>query len=656
VTLLRTTERPGDETAGERAAATVGGDAPVQPATDATAHAATDAACASSRRKLELWTTGACYRRLTAILLTERQCRSLEGVPQPPAPPRRDLDEVERAISVLEGRHPEHERSRRETMQAAEERRRFLERELAVRARKRVGRRVVGAAGVLALAAAVGVGWRLFERARSLRAGIARAETPFTAHGLVEIASNELTARERLDVNAPGESCFVAVATGGALVHAREGSTSDEAAGSVGWCACAPGRVTVEVPSSDGGTGIALLRIDAAVLGGPLARPWVDVAPARWAEGGAECADAMLAGWIEARRWPRPAIDDAWLRATSARGELGRAGFHVVSAVEAGRPFGVVEASGGDCMLAVPAANEILTVRAPNGAARIERSRGPVAWCASIASTSAVWRQGRGAVVVLAAPAARVGGLLGTRECAQQAGLAVDPAATWLSDDDLSWDAAALLHASGLRDATAAALPTDPGVPDARVVALALSPPAKVASDPTGAVVACDPPLEPIGATALVREAVCAHASPVAWWRRTEAQASGARASLPVWMSLFESHHEPEAVARIPELLTLARRLARERFEPTVFEGVTELDTGVRVVGRAGEDAIVAVGLAPAPPWVYPYTDGVPWELGDDPRVIALRPGEAIVLTSKPMPSAPRAGRRTVVFRHTLVP
>lgn len=126
----------------------------------------------------------------------------------------------------------------------------------------------------------------------------------------------------------------------------------------------------------------------------------------------------------------------------------------------------------------------------------------------------------------------------------------------------------------------------------------------------------------------------------------------GSRAAAS-WLSTLASRAEPDAVARIPEVLALARRLAREGFEPTVLEGVVELTDGVRVVGRAGENAIVAVGLAPKAPWVFPYTDGVPWDLGDPPRTVDLQPGTAVKLVASPAPSSPLDKRRTVVFRRS---
>ena len=124
-----------------------------------------------------------------------------------------------------------------------------------------------------------------------------------------------------------------------------------------------------------------------------------------------------------------------------------------------------------------------------------------------------------------------------------------------------------------------------------------------------------------------------------------------ARAPYPFWLSTFEAHREPDATARVVELLSLARRLTRDGFEPTVLQGVTELANGIRVVGRAGEDAIVAVGVGSKPPWVFPYTDGVPWDLGDNPRVTPLQPGASVTLSASPAPNIPVDQRRTIVFR-----
>jgi hypothetical protein len=564
-------------------------------------------------------------------------------------PPPTGLDEVERALSVLDGRHPEHERIRRETMAAAEERRHVLDKDLAANARRRRRRIVVIAANGLALVAAAVVGWRVVSRARAIRAGLEQAEAPFISRGMKELASNELSASGSLETDGPGSSCFVAVTTAG-VVRARQGAMSVEAPGSVGWCACGEGRVVLEATAAGG---LGLLRVDRRTFGGPLARPWIEVTPAAWSDEGRECADATLDDWLADHRWPVPPLEASWLDASPARASLRSAGFRVVSSVQAGRPFGVVESAAGECTLAVASNEEELSLRATGGLRPIAHARGAMAWCASVAESMTVWREGSSGVVMLSAPAARVGGVLGARECAETAGVHVAAEATWLRDEDLAWDAASLLRVSALAGVTSAPLPSEAGATSARLTALDLSAGAEAVSEPPSVVVACDPPIHGPSAE---HTSVCAVAAPVSWWRKTDAPAAFAQAPLPFWLSLLDSHHEPDAIARIPELLALARRLLHAGFEPTVLEGVTELNEGVRVVGRAGEDQVVAVGLGPKPPWVFPYTDGLAWDLGDPPRIVALQPGLAVKLASSPPPNAPLEKRRTIVFRHAARP
>lgn len=564
-------------------------------------------------------------------------------MPKPSAPPPADLDEVERALSLLEGRHPQHERMRRETLAAAEERRRELERELAVRSRRRIRRGIIVGLNVVALATAGFVAWRIANRARAIRAALDRNEAPFAARGLKETASNELSARNLLEVDLPAASCFVAVSTAG-TVRVRTGAMSVEGAGSVGWCACASDHATIENASG----GLAVMQIESRRVGGILARPWTDIAPAVWGDSGGECAEATLDDWIADRELHVALPDVEWLDATPERRVLKQAGFRAVAAVEPDRPFGVVDSEAGNCLLAVAGASEELSLRAAGGARRVAHAHGALAWCANVGESTTVWREGKSQVVILSAPAARLGGLLGTRECAEAGGIHVAAEATWLRDEDLAWDATALLRASGLSDVKTAELPLEPGEANARVAALARSRNSVVASAPENVVVVCDPALD----APAERTTLCASAAPVSWWRRGDGAAAMARAPLPFWLTVLETHHEPDAVARIPELLALARNLTRDGFEATVLEGVTELPEGVRVIGRAGEDAVVAVGLTPKPPWAIPYTDGVPWDLGDRPRIVALEPGLAVKLVSSPPPTGPLEQRRTVVFRH----
>src|SRR6185312_5792847 len=130
------------------------------------------------------------------------------------------------------------------------------------------------------------------------------------------------------------------------------------------------------------------------------------------------------------------------------------------------------------------------------------------------------------------------------------------------------------LHASKLDASAGDAVPAEPAPPDTRVTALVYTGAARLAWAPSSATVVCDPHL---ATSAALTESMCASLGPVAWWRGGDAAASAARAPLPFWLTTFENRHEPDAIARIPEMLALARTLARREFEPTVLEGVTEL-------------------------------------------------------------------------------
>jgi hypothetical protein len=575
-----------------------------------------------------------------------------KGPPKPPPVARIGLNEVERAISVLEGRHPEAERIRRQTREAAERRRGQIDVELARNARARQIRAVTLVIAAAAAAAAGILAWKVAARTRALHAALQTAEAPWLARGFSRIASNELTAKTTLDVDLPASSCFVATATIDGSVHVQPGAgAAIDGARSAAWCTCDATHATIDAPPGPAPVGLSVLRVDAAALGGPLARSWLDFTPGAWGDGGKECADATLDDWLATRHPPDVAPEAPSLDATGA---LRRAGFRVVATVDGPHPFAIANAAAGDCMLAVARAGDPLSLRAPGGARRIARAPGALAWCSSSAELVTVWREGTGPAAVLAAPGARIGGLLGARESADAEGLKLAPDATWIRAQDMAWDASALLRASGLSDVTSSPLAVDPGAPDARVAALALTPEASAVSEPEGVVIACDPSLGPG-----VREALCAHSAPVAWFNKKDAPAGVARGSLPVWLTPLEGRRELDALARIPELLALTRRMAREGYEATSLEGVTELADGVRIVGRAGEDAVVAVGLEPKPPWALPYFDtvkgSIPWDLGDAPRVVPLKPGESVKLASSPPSTAPLAARRTVVFRHAVV-
>jgi hypothetical protein len=119
---------------------------------------------------------------------------------------------------------------------------------------------------------------------------------------------------------------------------------------------------------------------------------------------------------------------------------------------------------------------------------------------------------------------------------------------------------------------------------------------------------------------------------------------------LPFWMQVYAPVADADALATELSLLTLARRLSALGFQPTV-DGFADLPDGVEVAGRAGDTAVVAVGVVPEWPWAFPYTDGPSWKLDEEPRIVPLTPGGHAQLTSTPPPSGPRSTRRTVVFR-----
>jgi hypothetical protein len=555
---------------------------------------------------------------------------------------------------VLGGRHPEHAKTQRELREAGERRRVALGRELAEKAalRARRARRVaVGSAGLLAVAI---LGWRLVARAEAVRSALDRTEAPWTALGFTPIANNELTGRATLETDLPGASCFVALTSRDETLHVRTATDTIEGPKSVAWCTCGVSDAKLDVGEA-GPVGLAILRLDARELGGRLARAWTPFTPGAWGAGGESCENAALDGWIADRRWPMASVDTSWFEGSPARPVLRRAGFRAVSGIEAARPFGVVDGKAGDCMLAIARDDVELSLRAAGAVWKIQGARKLMAWCASTDVSMSVWRPGASPVVVVAAPAARIGGLLGIQECVQAGGLHLAAGATWLDPDDLAWDAASLLHASTSLAATPYTLPTEPGAADGRILAVSLAAGTKLASDPPSVAFACDPPL---AESTDVHESICALAGPASWWHRGEGLVGAARSALPVWLSPLESHREVDAMARIPELLALARRLGRERFEPTLLEGVAELPDGVRVVGRAGEDAIVAVGLDSAPPWTVPYfapdPGAPPWDLGDEPRVLPLAPGQTVKLVSYAERKTPIEKRRTVVFRRAV--
>jgi len=570
----------------------------------------------------------------------------------PPKPkgtePKQDLHEVERALSVLQGRHPEHERARREDDEQRRRRAAEIERTVRDQAKRdrsrRLGLLAIGVPVVLLLAFIA----FLFRREIARRSRIEQATDPFRSMGFVLTETSPAGTPDALEATLePG--CFVAVGTDAAAgLKVTRAGASVEGRGPVLFCTCSAERISVAAPIERGG-GIALLRIDASAVGGSRAFAFAPFKPGTALRTDDACAEASFDAWIDAKRYPggRPSASQPNVR---LRGDLLRpGGFEIAATAQKDQPLTVVDVPKESCLVAVSdVATDHLGVRVRGGVMAVPPTSGPIARCAAEAGTIAVTREGAGEVTALVAPAAFVGGVLGLRQLLAENGFSL--AAVVVPPGDRGWDGKQVLVASQVPAAiigTAAAPDVEPDA-EARIVALsfetarALSPelPADVYSY-------CEPALD-----AQVTDAVCIF-SGAQRWRAAGAEASGglARAKLPFWLYTMQAVSDPVALKGMTQLLGLARRLGRERFVPTTLEALTELPNGVEVSGRAGEDAVVAVGVAPAPPWVFPLTDGAPWTLDGPPRIAPLKPVDKVTLTTPLKPLPPKEKRRTVVFR-----
>jgi hypothetical protein len=599
--------------------------------------------------------------------------------PLPPKPKKEtpdDLAEVERALSILKGRHPEHERLQRED----QERRAKRDAARAVvqkgETRKLRSRQAVLVAGGAVVLGAVSVIVLSLRREIGRRAGLDQVTEPWRGAGFAVLESSSRGDPSKLEASAP-EGCVLAIATGTKPVKLKITTPvgSVEGEGSVLTCLCEAAPVTVIASGTPmpPGEGLVLLRTDTAVLGGSRAFPFLPFTPGATGKTDQACADASLEAWIDAKRWrgeppslppelhprkaPRvqPAIDpagsDRWLGGP-ARSPLKNAGFRLASLLDPRAPFVAVEVPKESCVLVLPERDGDRTTVRTKGTTLVGPAAN-LAWCASSEALAIVQRDGEGdpggagEVGILVAPAARIGGLLGLSEIARAAGVTLAPEAALVGGADHGWNARELLLASAIPEtlislANAPDLGTDP---EARIIALSVDKPGTLTSDsPDGVFSFCAPPIDRSTGSLCVF-------SGAQKWRLDGAQAAGlARAKLPFWLFALQSVSEPAGLKVETELIALARRLRRDGFEPTTIEAVTEVDKGAEVLGRANEDAMVVVGLAPTDPWVFPYSDGAPWTLGGEPRVVPIKPLERITVTTTARLPA-KATRRTIVFR-----
>jgi hypothetical protein len=571
----------------------------------------------------------------------------------PPRPPQKrpeeprkpkgdDLAEVERALSVLGGHHPEHVRATREINEArAKKRAEDVANHASARAR--ASRRLLIA--IPCALAVLALGWLAYARvvhAAWVERSLEGPTALFAPRGFTPQATGEGELDQALE---PG--CYVAVTPdeGSGKLQVEHGGETLLGERSVGWCTCTPEHAGVRADCPT-----RILRAEGKTVGNLDGLGAAEPRPRALSPRVEDCADEQLDAWLALKKYASAAVDTARFDGDSALTPLRSAGFVPVAVVPEDSAFAVVDGGRESCFLAVGAAAEDTISLRLQGGARPVRGAGAIGWCSEKERSVTVWRQGKGEVRVVAAPAARVAGVLGLRERAVRARL--PNIAPWIDPDELAWDAAATLRGSAVSEARLAlkgnateATPEE----RARLVAISLAPGGAWAADRKGGIpYLCDPVTD--GTTVL--QAVCAQLAPQIWRQTGVLGAVGiAEAPLPFWLAVFAGVKDPELPKSLVALLVLARRLRGDGFEPTTLAGVVEEPNGVSVIGRAGDDAIVAVGLGPTAPYVFPYSDGAEWHLSGEPRVVELAPGERAVLSSVETPSAPKEQRRTVVFR-----
>ncbi len=443
--------------------------------------------------------------------------------------------------------------------------------------------------------------------------------------------------------------CMLAVSTSDKPLTIVSNQGSNVAAPSSLFCTCTKDRIAITSPVGGQG-GIALLRMDTAKIGGSRAFPFTDFKPTSTLVLDEACRDASLDAWI-ARTQPLNSVAEGdWLAAAPARAPLKDARFGVIATGNADLPFVVVFVQQDDCLLATSTVDEPVSFRRLGHVSSFAEGAQSIGLCAQVGGTLVVAHGGKGVLTVLSTWARMVGGSMGMRELAAQAGLRLSTVA--LAGADRAWDAKQFLLSSAIPDGwvKTASAPDVAPQPNARIVALSLETPHALVADLAPDVhSACAPPIDD-----KTRETLCIFSGPQRW--RSPGTGDGvvgslARAELPFWMDSMRTVKDPAALAGLLKLIGLARALTRQGFVPTTLEAVTELPNGVEVLGRTGEDAVVAVGVGPSEPWVYPLSEDATWDLDGPPPIAMLKPLEKamLVTTLKKLPAVPT--RRTVVFR-----
>ncbi len=569
-----------------------------------------------------------------------------------PPPPKGALDEVERALSALDGRHHDAARAQRETQLSIAARRAAQEeaerQALAADKRATVLKVVFG---LLAVGLLSGGGWygnMRYRRTLAADAALAPLAQPFVAAGWKAFARPLWKPRDRTEVSVGANTCVLALASAnpgnGHLVLDRPSGTL-KADGSLAYCACKDEPIVLHTDGDPLG-GVQLLYQDAVSLGGNSALAFVSPRPAALpiAE---TCAVDPLDAWLAAGHGVSAPNADAL--APAARAPLEAAAWKLVASAPAGVPFAVVPGAADSCFVGLSSTpGEALSLREVGGGRPFHPAAGAslaIAWCTHAAQPVTVWRAGTGTIAVYRTPAGPLGGTLGLRERSPALGLGDLP--VWVAPTERAWDASAPLYMSGIPTADITIPGDSRPVLHSRVVSLTIGSGHITPVPDELDRYLCTPSLEQNPPSALCVQSLALG------WKPTGPEVVGiAESPLPFWMDVMSQVEDRHGLEVEQKLLSLSRRLAAQRFEATARAGVAEEKDGVEVMGQSGDDRVVAIGILSTPPWVLPYTDGVPWTLDGEPHSIDIGEGEDIHLTVKPWANVPPEVRRTVVFRH----
>ena len=516
------------------------------------------------------------------------------------------------------------------------------------RARRARSRRIVvigTATAILLVLVLIGV---FQQRETSRRERINDVYLHFVGYGfrIVETSLRGSTGFVEATVE-PG--CMLAVSTSDEPVTIVSHQGSNVAAPSSLFCTCTKDRIAITSPVGGQG-GIALLRTDTANIGGSRAFPFTMFKPTSTLVLDEPCKDASLDAWIALGNQPYTPPEGDWFAAAPARAPLKVSGFRVIDTGEADVPFVVTNVPEEYCIVATSTVDEPISFRRPGDVSPLAEGAQSIGRCAQSGAKLIVAHGGKGVVTVLWALARWVGGSVGLREVTAQAGLRLSTVA--LAGADRPWDAKQFLLSSSIVDGTVTTASAPVVVPrqDARIVALSLETAHALVGDWAPDVhSACSPPIDDD-----TRETLCIFSGPQRW--RSPGTGEGAvgglaRAELPSWIYSMHTVKDPAALAGLVKLVGLARALARQGFRPTTIYGLTERPNGVEVLGGDGEDAVVAVGVGPSEPWVYPLSEDATWDLDGAPPIAMVKPAQKVMLvtTIKKLPALPT--RRTVVFR-----